>query len=464
MRSKALVALVGTAALLSGCNFAPRYVRPTAPVPAVLPQGGVYAPAPSDAPDASAIGWRDFFVDERLRQVIAQSLETNRDLRVAAANVLIARERYRVQRADQLPTIGASASGTFGNGLGTGAGSNAVYSVDAGLSAFEIDLFGRVRNLSRAALEQYLATQEAQRAVRISLIAEVAGAWLTLAADQEQLRISRETLTAFEQTRSLTQAQFRIGVASELEARQADTNYQAARNDIAVIATRIAQDQNALNLLAGSVLPASLLPTGLGPGDATITALPAGLSSQVLLRRPDVLQAEHQLVAEYANIGAARAALFPTISLTGALGFISNSLGALFNSGSFTYSATPAVALPLFDAGRRTSNLRLSEASRQAALATYERAIQSAFREVADALALRGTMNEQIDAQTARAQSAAVAARLSEARFRVGVTSFLTTLDAQRTAYAAQQQLVATRLSRARNLVDLYRSLGGGLT
>jgi outer membrane protein, multidrug efflux system len=460
-RSLKLV-LVASAALLAGCtSLAPEHVRPTGAVPATLPTGGIYPPGTETA-DVSRIGWREFFTDERLRTVIGQGLENNRDLQLAAANVLQARARYGVQRADRLPTVGASASATYGDN-GAGASASDLYSANVGVSAFELDLFGRVRNQSEAALQQYFATEEARRATRISLISEIANAWLALAADQDQLRLSQETLGAFAETRSLTQAQFRVGVASELEARQADTTYQAALNDIAVLKTRVAQDQNALNLLVGSPVPAELLPEGLGAGTATLTNLPAGVSSEVLLRRPDVIQAERLLLAESANIGAARAARFPTISLTAALGTISSALTGLFSAGNFSYSAGPGISFPLFDNGRGRNNVRLAEAQRQAAVATYERTIQVAFREVADALAERGTIGDQLGAQTARAESARVAARLSEARFRVGIESFLTVLDAQRTAYAAQQQLVATRLRRTSNLVELYRSLGGGL-
>lgn len=471
-RSLTITVLASTA--LAGCNLAPKYVRPVGAVPASLPQGGVYPAAGTAEIDVSAIGWRDFFTDVRLRQVIEHGLSNNRDLRIAAANVLQARARYRVQRADQVPTTALSGAATATNSVGTaqggvGAGVGATssnlefYSLSAGFSAFELDLFGRVRNLSAAALQRYFATEEAQRAARISLIAEIATAWLSIAADQDQLRLSRDTLRAFEQTRTLTQAQFRIGIASELEARQADTNYQAARNDIAVLETRIAQGRNALDLLVGAPVTPDLLPETIGEGTATLASLPGGVSSRVLLRRPDVLQAERQLIAENANIGAARAALFPNISLTATIGTISTALTGLFGSGSFSYTAGPGISLPLFDGGRARANVRLAEATQQAALATYEKSIQVAFREVADALAQRGTIDEQIAAQSARVESARVAARLSDARFRVGVTSFITALDAQRTAYAAQQQLVATRLSRATNLVELYRTLGGGL-
>ncbi len=474
MNKRALSLMMLTTTTLAGCNLAPKYIRPAGAVPETLPQGGVYPAAGTAEIDVSAIGWRDFFTDARLRQVIEHGLSNNRDLRIAAANVLQARARYRVQRADRVPTTSLSGAATATNSVGTaqggvGAGVGATssnlefYSLSAGFSAFEIDLFGRVRNLSEAAQQRYFATQEAQRAARISLIAEIATAWLSIAADQDQLRLSRDTLRAFEQTRTLTQAQFRIGIASELEARQADTNYQAARNDIAVLETRIAQGRNALDLLVGATVAPDLLAVTLGDGVGTLETIPGGLSSQVLLRRPDVLQAERALIAENANIGAARAALFPNISLTATIGTISSALTGLFGSGSFTYNAGPGITLPLFVGGRGRANVRLAEATQQAALATYEKSIQIAFREVADALAQRGTIDEQIAAQSARAESARIAARLSDARFRVGVTSFITALDAQRTAYAAQQQLVATRLSRTTNLIDLYRSLGGGL-
>ena len=487
------IAGLASATTLAACNLAPTYVRPVGAVPASLPQGGVYPVAATDARDVTKIGWRNFFLDERLRRVVQQGLDNNQDLALAAANVLQARAQYRVQRADLVPSTVASGSATYtnnvfgaagatsgtgtgtGTGIGTG-GTDAVggtvgtgssnlefYSTNVGFSAFELDLFGRVRNLGRAALEQYFATQEAQRSARISLIAEIATAWLTIASDEDQLALSQQTLGTFKQTLDLTTAQFRIGVASELESRQAETNYQAARNDIAVLRTRIAQYRNALDLLVGKPVDPALLPTALGDARAGIEVLPTDLSSDVLLRRPDVLQAEHQLIAQNANIGAARAAFFPTISLTATLGTISTALGGLFGSGTGTYTGNPAVSLPLFDGGRNKGNLDHARASQTAAVATYQKAIQTAFREVADALAQRGTIDEQIAAQTARVDAAGVAARLSEARYRAGVDSFLTSLDAQRTAYAARQQLVTTRFNRGGNLVELYRALGGGL-
>ncbi|WP_200844830.1 MULTISPECIES: efflux transporter outer membrane subunit [unclassified Novosphingobium] len=474
--TKSLIALLTGTALLAGCNLAPKYERPAGAIPAALPQGGVYPAAATDAVDVSRIGWRDFFLDPRLRQVIETGLANNRDLRIAAANVLQARAQLRVQRADLLPTVNATGTGTFtnnlqgaggaGTGVGTGTGSSQdieIYQATIGLSSFELDLFGRVRNLSRAAQEQVFASEEAQRSTRISLIAEIATAWLTMASDQEQLRLSRETLRTFEDTLRLTREQFRIGVGSELEVRQADTSYQGAVSDIAALEATVALDQNALNLLVGTTVAQEQLPEGLGAEPATRDALPGDVNSDVLLRRPDVLQAEHLLIAQNANIGAARAAFFPTISLTGALGTLGLGLSDLFKDGSYTYTASPSVGLPLFDFGRRTGNLNYAKASQQAAVATYEKTIQTAFREVADALAQRGKIGERVRAQSSRAESAKVAAKLSDARFRAGVDSFLTTLDAQRIAYAAEQQLVTTRFTQGGNLVELYRSLGGGL-
>jgi NodT family efflux transporter outer membrane factor (OMF) lipoprotein len=508
--TKALTALLVGATMLSGCNLAPKYVRPAGAVPVTLPEGGIYPPAATDAPDVTKIGWRDFFLDPRLRQVIETGIANNRDLRIAAANVLIARAQYRVQRADLLPTISANAGATFTNspaaltggttglgtggvgtgaggigtgnggglgtgGVGTGASGSIVgagggstdyhfYQVGAGISSYELDLFGRVRNLTKAAQEQVFASEEAQRSARVSLIAEIANAWLTMAADQEKLRLTRQSLEAFRKSLELTQAQFRIGVGSELEVRQAETSFQGARNDLAALESQIARDQNALNLLVGTTVPADQLPSDLGVAQVTRDALPSNVSSAVLLARPDVLQAEHQLIAANANIGAARAAFFPKISLTGTGGTIATALSGLFAAGSFIYTAAPLAALTLFDGGRNRGNLAYARAQQQYAVATYERSIQTAFREVADALATRGRIDEQVSAQAARTNAANVAARLSEARFGAGVDSFLVTLDSQRNAYAAQQQLVTTRQAKASNLVELYRALGGGLS
>ena len=471
-RTPTLLMLLAATAL-GGCNMAPRYARPTGAIPATLPDGGVYPAASTDDSDVATIGWRDFFVDPKLRDVIALGLENNRDLRVAAANVLQARAQYRVQRADLLPTLTATGNATFANsrglaagnatGTSTGGGTMEIYQANIGISAFELDLWGRLRNLNEAALQQYFASEEGRKATRISLIAEIASAYLTLASDQDMLAIARETLESFGRTRALTEAQFRIGTASELEMRQADTSYQSARNDVAALETQIAQDRNALDLLAGITVSDEALPSGLGEREYTLSELPADLNSAVLLKRPDVAQAEHQLIAQNANIGAARAAMFPTISLTASFGTISSGLSGLFGSGSKAWSASPGASLPIFDFGRRSGNLAAAKAQQQAALASYEKTVQTAFREVADALATRGTIDERLSALGTRAESAGVAARLSDARYRAGVDSFLTLLDSERTAYAARRDLVTARLNRVTNLVTLYRSLGGGL-
>jgi len=482
--------------MLAGCDLAPHYRRPALAAPSSFPQGPAYAPA-AGTTDVAAIGWRDFFVDDRLRRTIALGLANNRDARVAAANVLQARAQYRAQRADLFPTIAANATAsarhtgsngssltsgnttTTGTGTDTGTGTTGTgttstntetgggtikdYAVDIGVSSFELDLFGRVRNLTKAAQDAYFATKAAQDAIRISLISEIATAWLTMASDQDQLAISRDTYKSFQQSVDITSAQFHKGIASELDVQQAETNLQDARYAIAQLTTQVAQDQNALNLLVGTTVTTDLLPAQLGTADYTLPQLPAGIDSTVLLKRPDVIEAEDQLKAQNANIGAARAAFFPTISLTAAAGTASSSLTSLFSGGTFSWNATGASALTLFDFGRNRANLRYAEASRDAAVATYEKSVQTAFREVSDALAQRGTIGEQIAAHEAGANAAGKAAMLSEARYRGGIDSFLTTLVAQRTLFTAQQALATTRLQRETNLVTLYQTLGGGI-
>lgn len=482
---KTSIALL-TGLTLAGCNLAPKYLRPALPVPAGTPAGPAYAVGNAGTIVPADTAWEAFFTDPRLKTVIRTSLDNNRDLRIAVANIEQARAQYRVQRADLFPALGASGSATYqkspfatagatgGTGTGTGTGGTTgatsgvsgrtdIYSASVGVSAWEIDLFGRVRNLTTAAQEQYFATEENRNAAQVALISEVATAWLTMAADQEKLRIAKDTLAAFGKTVDLTKQRFRVGVASELEVRQAATTYDQARSDIADATTLVAQDQNALNLLAGTTLSADLLPAQMPTTDSTLQNLPADLPSDVLLRRPDIAAAEHTLIASNANIGAARAAFFPNISLTAAFGTLSLGLGNLFGSGSQFWSAAPSVTLPLFDFGKNKGNLRYAEATRKVQVATYEKTIQTAFREVADALARRGTIDAQLAAQTSLRDNARGAYTLSELRFRSGIDPFLTTLDSQRSLYTAEQSLLATRLTREANAVELYRSLGGGL-
>ncbi len=467
MNRKSALLMASLAPLaLSACNMAPHYARPELPVPVSAPEGPAYAMSGEiEAAALADTAWRDFFTDARLREVIALALENNRDLRLALANVEQARAQYRVQRADIFPTLGATGTATVQDMpvAAGGAGRIDTYSVSAGVSAWEIDLFGRVRNLSRAAQEQFFAVEENRKATQTALVAEVATAWLTMAADQERLDLARKTAAAFQQTVELTQARFRAGIASELEVRQARTSLDRATADIAALTTQVAQDQNALNLLAGATVPAELLPETLVSGGATLEQLPADLPSEVLLRRPDVVAAEHRLIAANANIGAARASFFPRISLTAALGTISLGLSNLFSGGSDNWSVAGSANLPIFDFGRNAGNLDAAKAQRDGMIAQYEKTLQTAFREVADALARRGTIDDQLTAQRALAENATASYRLSEARFRAGIDGFLSTLDSQRAQYSAEQELIGVRLIRETNAVELYRALGGGL-
>lgn len=460
--------VLGSMLAVAGCDMAPHYVRPAMPVPPELPQGPAYAPEASADTQETDIAWREFFIDDRLRKLIELSLANNRDLRVAAANVAQARALYRVQQSDLFPTIHAGGSASFdrtpnATGKGTPAARTDTYAVTAGVSAWEIDLFGRLRNLSKEALEQYFASAENRDAAQVSLIAEVANVWATLAADQDRLKLAEDTTRAFGETLAITKGRAQAGVASDLDVQQAQTSYDQARSDIAATTTAVAQDRNALDLLTGATVPEELLPAGLGDRDLTISDLPAGLSSQVLLRRPDIRSAEHQLRAANASIGAARAAFFPNISLTAAAGTMSLGLSNLFGNGSGYWSVAPSATIPIFDFGRNKGNLRYAQATRDAMVATYEKSVQTGFREVADALARRGTIGAQLEAQVSQRNAAASAYRLAQARYREGVDPFLTTLDTERASYSAEQSLLATRLDQQVNAIELYRAFGGGL-
>lgn len=469
-RYRIILAAVSLGAL-SACNLAPKYVRPEAPVPTALPQGTAFpALMPGDGA-VDAMGWQAFFTDQRLKDTIALALAGNRDLRATVANVARARALYRVERAGQFPTIGANAGGTIthnasasaSTGTNFGSGTTETYSASASVSAFELDLFGRQRNQTRAAFESYLASDEGRKSAQIALVAEVANAWLTHAATADALAVARETLASQTQSLKVNQRREAMGVGTGLDVAQAQTQVDSARAAVADYETDLAQARNAIDLLAGTSVPGDLLPQTLGMGDQVLASLPVGLESGVLLRRPDVLQAEHQLRAANADIGVARAAFFPSISLTGLLGFASQSLSSLFSGDTLRWSASGSASQTLFDFGGNAANLSASKAARDAAVATYEGAIQTAFREVADALARRGTIDAKVAAQQSLADNAAKAARISQSRFANGVAGYLEPLDAQRTAYAARQALVAARLAKASNMVELYRSLGGGL-
>jgi len=457
-----------TAVLLAGCTLAPNYTRPEAPVPATWPGGPAYdnAQVSPGAPAAAEVPWREYFTDERLRQLIETALRNNRDLRVAALNVERARAVYGIARAELLPAIEATGRGRKerapSSAFGSDGGSVIIerYDVNLGVSSWEIDFFGRIRSLKDAELQEYLATEQARSGAQILLVSGVANAYLTLAADRETLRLAQSTLDAQKAAYDLIRKRFDVGFSTELDLRQAQTRVDAARVDLALYARLEAQDENALDLLVGSKVPAGLLPDNLSLVSPA-REISSGMPSEVLLLRPDILQAEDLLKAANANIGAARATLFPRITLTTAFGTASGELSGLFKPGSRAWNFSPQIVVPIFDA-RSWSALKAIKAERKIAVARYERAIQTAFREVADALAVRGTVEDQLSAQQSLVEAASVTYRLSNARYMKGIDSFLGVLDAQRSLYAAQQGLIAVRLTRFANQVRLYAVMGGG--
>ncbi len=454
---------------LAGCaTMAPKYAQPAAPVPQAWPSGPAYKGATGAATKPVAdIPWQEFFVDPQLRKLIALALENNRDLRVAVLNIERSRAQYQIQRSDLFPKIDANAGGDFQrlpqDLSGTGhAKTIHQYSVGLGVSSYELDLFGRVRSLKDQALEQFLATEQARRSVQISLVAEAAGNWLALAADRERLKLAQDTLTSQRASFQLVKSRFEAGVSSALDLHQAQTSVDTARVDIARFTTFVAQDENALNLVVGSTVPAELLPAALSETLTPLKEVTPGLPSNVLLSRPDILQAENFLKGANANIGAARAAFFPRITLISSIGVGSNGLAGLFKTGSFAWNFAPQISVPIFDAGSNRANLKVAEVDRDIAVAQYEKAIQTAFREVADALAQRGTIDDQLAAQQSLTDATGESYKLSQARYEKGVDSYLNVLDSQRSLYGAQQNLIGVRLSRLANLVTLYKVLGGG--
>jgi multidrug efflux system outer membrane protein len=464
--SRAPIGLILIGALIGGCTLEPRYIRPAPPVPTPWPAGPAYA-APADAPVAD---WRDVFPDPRLRAVIEQALANSRDLRVAIAQIEAARAQYHVQRAALLPTIDASAGATTGRdytglppSLGGAYQNETLYTASVGTTAYELDLFGRIRSLTKAALEAYLATEEARRTVQITLVAQVASDYLTLAADSSLLAVSQETVASGQANLDLAQRRMRGGVASQLDVSNAETVVEQAHADVARYTTQVAQDRNALDLVVGAPVAAENLPSGVDDPATRLGAVPDALDSQVLLRRPDVRQAELTLKSANANIGAARAAFFPQISLTGSGGVTSVSLASLFTGGAAVWSFAPTITLPIFDAGANRGNLDYAKAQDRIDVAEYEKAIQTAFREVSDALAQRGTIGENLRAERGLVAAAAESLRLAEALYARGSDSYLDVLTAQRTLYSAQQALISTELVAATNVVTLYKVLGGGL-
>ena len=466
MTKKLIPTALAAAMLLAGCSLIPTYERPAAPVPTTFPGD----PAQPAGPAAAAVPWEDFFTDARLNGLIRTALENNRDLRVSVLNIEQARAQFQVQRSSLFPAVGLTGSGSrsspnpyqaFDSSVGS---VSSQYSVNLGITAWEIDFFGRVRALKDQALAQYLATEESRKAAQVSLIAAVATGWLTLIADDELLELTRQTLATREESVRLTKMRFDNGVSSELDFQAANSLAETARASYAQQQRTRMQDENALALLLGAPVPASVTAGGLKGLDGVqpMPDVPAGLPSDLLAERPDIRAAEQQLIAANANIGAARANFFPRVSLTTTLGTASSEFSGLFDSGSKAWSFAPSVTLPIFNAGRNIATLDSAKAGREIAVAQYEKSIQTAFREVADALAGRATLGEQVRAQRAQAEAESVRFRLSDMRYRNGIASALDLLDAQRSLYTAQQSAVTTRLLQLQNQVTLYKTLGGG--
>ncbi len=485
---------------LAGCtSLAPDYARPALPVPATLPSADEPGDTPL-APEAGPMGWQDFLQAPRLRELVALALQNNRDLRVAVLAIEKARAQYGVEQSNLFPAVGATAAGSRAHtaqDLSTSGRSSTTgqYSAQLGFSSYEIDLFGRVRNLGEAALQEFWRTTENRRSVQLSLVAEVANAWLTLDADGRRLQLAQDTLRSRQKSYELTERSHALGAASGLTLAQTQTTVDAARADVAAFTSQVARDHNALALLVGAPVPTALLPevalpapeappapTSVAPTSpapalvtstlaapapalaapaAALLAVPAGLPSTVLLNRPDVRAAEYTLRGTYASIGAARAAFFPSITLTASAGTASNALSGLFDGGNGTWSFAPQIHLPIFDAGRNRANLQIAETTRDTALAQYDKAVQTAFREVADALAERATLAERLLAQQSLQAATLRALQLSEARYRLGADSYLPVLDAQRSLYSAQQTLIGLALAEQVNRITLYKVLGG---
>ena len=464
--------------LTAGCSLIPDTPATSPGVPAAWPEGPAYrstaAAAPADqGREADAIGWRDAFADPRLQRAIETALANNRDLRIAVQNVALAEAQYRVQRADLFPHVGATGSfdasrtplpvASSSVPIDAAAGiTRRIYGAGIGFSAYEIDLFGRVRSLSAAAFERYLGYGETRRAAQISLIAQVANAWLAIAADEEALDLTRRTLANQQEAFAITRAAFQGGTATEVALRQAQTSVETARAGLERYTRLKAQDVNALALLLGTPVPQEILPASLSSVGRAVAEVPAGVSSAVLLRRPDVLAAERNLTAANAEIGAARAAFFPSITLTANAGTASAGLNQLFGAGSGSWTFAPQINLPIFNAGQLQGSLDAARIRTDIQVATYERTVQAAFQEVSDALAARGTYDRQIAAERALVGAYQEAYRLSLLRFRAGLDNYQASLDSQRQLFQAQQELIALELQRQQNRVSLYRALGGG--
>jgi len=466
MNKTQILSLVGIILFLNGCAMIPKYTRPESPIPTVLPSEGAYMDgrSPEEVRSVTGLRWHEIFPDKNLQTVIEISLANNRDLRIAVLNVERARSLYGVKKAELFPAVsvsGAVSKSRIPADLST-TGEALIYeedSVDLGITSWEIDLFGRIRSLKDQALQEYLGSEQAQRGAQTALISEVARVYLTLAADLENLKLARSALETQRSVYGLIRQQYDKGIANEADLRRSQTQVDAANRDIAFYTQLVTQDQNALNLLAGCSVPEDLLPSGL-TSVSPLKDISPGLSSEVLLRRPDIMAAEHQLKVAYALIGVARAAFFPRISLTTVTGTASYELSSLFSPGAKAWGLASQAAMPIFDT-RTFAAYRVSEATRKISIAQYEKTIQTAFREVSDALIAREMVNKQVAAQESIVNSAQKIYELSDQRYTQGIDSYLSVLDAQRSLYAAQQALTSLRLAKLVNQVRLYAVLGG---
>ena len=441
---------------LAGCDLAPHYVRPAPAAPLQWPVGAAYTPATDQT---AGLPWRTMISDPHLREMIERALANNQDLAATVANVASARAQYRVQRSAQLPTLTGDAGATINRGITNSRADSNIYDANVGVSSFEIDLFGRLKNLSKQAFEQYLATDAGMRSARIALIAETATAYATLASDRDLLAVAQDTLKSGNRTLELTRSLHGSGLVAGTDVAGAETVVAQAQSDMEQYTTQVAQDRNALELLAGGPIDDAELPASLTSLDNSIAIVPAGLSSTVLLQRPDVIEAEHQLKGANASIGATRAAFFPTITLTSAIGVASSALSSLFTGGALSFSAAPQATLPIIG-GTNRGNLAYAKAQRDYYLATYRYTVQTAFREVADGLARRGTIDRQRAAQAKLVAAASTSYRLAEAQYRIGSDTFLNALTAQRTLYAARQSQITTILTDLENRISLYQYIG----
>jgi multidrug efflux system outer membrane protein len=475
MKGSALITVAAAITVLSACTLEPHYERPAAPVP---PTWAGSAAGAADKASVADVGWRQFFPDPVLQRLVAIALANNRDLRVAVLNVQAAQAQYRIQRADLFPTISATGleqvekypSGVLGTGAGGATGTPIpggtifrFFEVGVGFTSYELDLFGKIRSLNHAALEQYFENAETRRSSQLTLVAEVASAYLAILADETILKVTRDTLDSQTASYDLTKKSLDAGTTTALALRQAATTVDTARANLAEYTRQAAQDRNALMLLLGTPIPEDIVFSTDINAETMSADLPVGVPSEVLTRRPDVLAAEHQLISANADIGAARAAFFPSITLTGNYGTASTQLSGLFKRGSSAWTFSPQISVPIFAGGANVANLDLSKIEKNVYIAQYEKALQSAFREVDDALAARKTLDDQLAAQRALLDDSSESYRLADMRFRNGVDSYLPVLDAQRALYSAQQAVVGLELQRLQNMATLYKALGGGM-